>query len=250
MLPDMSDLYDAVGEMRAELRVPALSARIAQGIEQLILEGRLKPGSRLPEEQVSRHLGISRASLREAIIGLESSGLVAREGRSARVIRRLDQQDVTELYEMWTILESEAASIACLDAVQPQRIEIERILDMMDQPVDRNGYHRLNLEFHRALVAPCRNRRLVDTYDACIKQVRWIWALAISAAGDPDISRVEHRTIATAYLARDPEKTRALIRAHLSAGGKRTAVAKMKRAGNRSPAHPEDTDPGRVRDAP
>ena len=218
----MNDRSAAVGGMRSDLHVPVLSARIAQGIEHLILEGRLKPGSRLIEEQISRQLGISRASLREAIIGLESSGLVAREGRSARVIRRLDQRDVGELYGMWTVLEGEAAAIACLDATDEQRIQIDLVMNAMEQSVDRNSYHRLNLAFHRALVAPCGNRRLVTAYDACLKQVRWVWALAISAAGEPAVSRAEHRAIATAYLARDPEVTRALIRAHLSEGARRT----------------------------
>jgi len=216
-----------MGEIRSELHQPTLSSRIARHIEQLILEGRLRPGARLVEEQIARQLGISRASLREAIIGLEGAGLIAREGRSTRVIRRLDQRDVAELYEMWTILEGEAAAMACRDATAADQAAITRVMKAMEQANDRHAYHRLNLDFHQALVAPCRNRRLVESYDACLKQVRWVWALAIGAAGDPAVSRREHRAIAAAYFARDAEKTRALIRAHLSEGANRTITAAL-----------------------
>lgn len=224
----MEDVLDAVGTLRSELHIPTLSKRVARRIEQLILDGRLKPGARLVEELIARQLGISRASLREAIIGLERSGLIAREGRNARVIRRLEHSDVVELYEMWTILESEAAALACAAATRDDRDAIAQVMLATERADDKVAYHRLNLEFHRSLIAPCPNRRLVEAYDHCLKQIRWVWALAIGEAGDPAVSRREHREIADAYFARDAEATRRTIRAHLSEGAKRTISASPK----------------------
>jgi DNA-binding GntR family transcriptional regulator len=219
----MLEISEALGGIRPTLRVPSLSERVAGHIERLILEGRVRPGSRIVEEVLARELGISRASLREALINLENAGLIAREGRNTRVIRTLTSSDIVELYEMWTILEAEATAMACQTATAVEQTRIAEIMAAMEAAQDRASYHHLNLEFHRSLVAPCRNRRLVEAYDSCLKQVRWAWALAIAQAGDPESSRREHRAIAEAYFARDAERTQRLVRGHLSAGGERAA---------------------------
>ena len=219
----MFDIGDAASTIRTALRVPSLGERVTAHIEQLILEGRVRPGSRIIEESLARELGISRASLREALIALENAGLIVRETRNARAIRTLTPEDIVELYEMWTILEAEAAAMACRTATAVERSRIAEIMEEMEAATDRPTYHRLNLEFHRCLVAPCPNRRLIEAYDACLKQVRWAWALSIAAAGEPEISRVEHRAIAEAYFAGDAKRTHRLVRAHLSAGAERVA---------------------------
>jgi DNA-binding GntR family transcriptional regulator len=219
----MLDLLEAAEEIRPSLRIPSLAERVAGHIEQLILAGRIRPGSRIVEEALARDLAISRTSLREALIGLENAGLIARNGRTGRVIGTLTQDDVGELYQLWTILETEAAAIACQAASAPDHERITGLMAAMEQAEDCAAYHRLNLEFHMALVKPCPNRRLVEAYVACLKQVRWAWALAIAGAAAPVISRREHRAIAKAFFARDADRVRQLVRAHLTAGPERIA---------------------------
>jgi DNA-binding GntR family transcriptional regulator len=217
----MNDTLEAVGALRASLRVPGLATRVGQHIEKLILDGVLQPGSRLVEETIARELGISRSSLREALFALEQAGLIVREERNTRVIRRLDGDDVRELYQMWAILEGEAVALACGVATPEQHAAIRTVMAALEASSDRAEYHRLNLEFHRTLVAPCPNRRLLDAYRLCLKQVHWVWALAISRAGDPDVSRREHREIMEAYFLADGDAVRRLCRAHIAAGDRR-----------------------------
>ncbi len=222
----MSDLIEIAGSIRDVLHQPTLAARVELHIEGLILDGRVSPGSRVIEEDLARELGISRASLREAMIGLEQAGLVTRTGKSGRSIRRLTDHDVYELYQLWTILEPEAAALACVRASDADHAVIRTVMREMEAAIgDLKAYQRLNLAFHRALVRPCGNTMLLQSYYACIKQVSWAWALAISQAGEPDVSIGEHDEIAEAYFSRDAEKTRRLIRDHLAAGAQRTPAA-------------------------
>jgi DNA-binding GntR family transcriptional regulator len=198
---------------------------VATYIESLIVEGRIRPGSRVVEESVARELGVSRSSLREAIIALESMGLIVRDGRSGRKIRHLDDRDVEELYEMWAITESEAAAMACEVAGDDDFGALRGLLDEMDgaaSRASRQTYHRLNLAFHQAMVRPCPNRRLVEAYETCLRQIRWAWALLISGAGDAETSQLQHREIAHAYFAREAERVRTLVRQHLSSGPSRS----------------------------
>ena len=221
----MNDVLVAFGALRAELNVPTLSARLAQHIEQLILSGTLRPGARLIEETIAKHLGISRASLREAMIGLEAAGLIAREG-SARIIRRLGPQDLIELYEMWTILECEVAAMACLQASATDRSALLKLMNEMEQTHDLDVFRELNLDFHQMLVAPCSNCRLVEAYTGCIKQIRWAGVISLGVtSADTEASCREHRHIAQAYFDKSPDQVRDLVRAHLSAGAKRFSAA-------------------------
>jgi DNA-binding FadR family transcriptional regulator len=68
------------------------------------------------------------------------------------------------------------------------------------------------------MVRPCPNRRLVEVYVSCLRQIRWAWALLISGAGDAESSQREHREIAQAYFGRESERVRTLVRQHLAAG--------------------------------
>lgn len=221
----MNDVLVAFGSLRAELNIPTLSARLAQHIEQLILRGTLRPGARLIEETIARHLGISRASLREAMIGLEAAGLIAREG-NARVIRRLVDHDLIELYEMWTILECETAAMACLQASAGDRATLIKLMSEMEATKDLDLFRELNLDFHQALVAPCPNSRLLEAYTGCLKQIRWagVISLGVSSA-DTETSCREHREIAKSYFDKDQQRVRDLVRAHLSAGAGRFLAA-------------------------
>ena len=221
----MNDVLVAFGSLQAELNVPTLSARLAQHIEQLILRGALRPGARLIEETIARHLGISRGSLREAMIGLEAAGLIAREG-SARVIRRFTHDDLVELYEMWTILEGEAAGMACVTALASDHSLIVTLMREMEVTTDLDIFRELNLDFHQALVAPCPNTRLVKTYTDCLKQIRWAGAISLGGTNsDTETSCREHRQIAQSYFGRDAQCVRELVRAHLSAGAGRFLAA-------------------------
>ena len=82
-------------------------------------------------------MGISRTSLREALIYLENTGLITREGKAKRVVRTISRKDVQDLYELWALLESEAAAAACLVTDPETLIELQRLLEQMDHLPDR-----------------------------------------------------------------------------------------------------------------
>ena len=214
----MSDLIAAAQTIRETLRTPTLPVRVAEILQELIITGRIPPGERIVEEDLAKELGISRTSLREAMIGLESEGLLTRKEGRSRVIYQLTARDVAELYEVWAFLECEAVVNASINADTETWARIRDLLDRMDEITDQQTYHRLNLELHRALVERCTNRKLLSLYDSTVRQVRWAWNLAISQAGEPEQSQREHVEIFAAFKEKDTDRVRRLVRAHLVAG--------------------------------
>ena len=74
--------------MDTKMTAPRLADVVAREIEQRVLEGRLKPGDRLPSERdLSVQLGVSRASLREAIHKLAARGMLTQR-ESADLVRQ------------------------------------------------------------------------------------------------------------------------------------------------------------------
>jgi len=100
------------------------------------------------------------------------------------------------------------------------------IMNAMEATKDVALFRELNLDFHQALVAPCPNTRLVDTYTGCLKQIRWAGAISLGVSGaDTKTSCREHRQIAKSYFDKDQQRVRDLVRAHLSAGAGRSLAA-------------------------
>ncbi|MGL4859266.1 MAG: pyruvate dehydrogenase complex transcriptional repressor PdhR [Enterobacteriaceae bacterium] len=87
-----------------KIRQPKLSDVIEQRLEDLILEGSLQPGARLPpERELAKHFDVSRPSLREAIQRLEAKGLLSRrQGGGTFVQTKLWQSFSDPLAELLT----------------------------------------------------------------------------------------------------------------------------------------------------
>ena len=120
-------------------RVPQLPTRIVDAIRREIGEGRLKPGDRLPGEQLlADTFGVSRNVVREAIARLRSDGFVqSRQGIGAFVVRdapspvlRIEQDasndrvSFTHVFELRAMLEVQAAGLAAARGTAAQHAPI------------------------------------------------------------------------------------------------------------------------------
>ena len=85
------------------------SAAATELIRQAIVDGRLPPGQRLKEEELARELGISRTPVREALLILQTEGLVDAAPNRGAVVRSHDADDLEDLYQLRALLEGYAA---------------------------------------------------------------------------------------------------------------------------------------------
>ena len=113
------DTGDAPGGVMRITRVTLHDAVLNQ-IRDMIIEGQLKPGTRINEGQVGAMLGVSRTPLREAIKTLASEGLVELVPAKGAVVRRFSLQDVRDMLEAVGALEQFAARLACERAIDAE----------------------------------------------------------------------------------------------------------------------------------
>lgn len=129
------------------MKKTTLSEQITTQLEQMIADGSLKPGERLPaERKLSERLGVSRPSLREAIKNLASKGLViSRQGGGTYISESLQNDSVDPLLEIlqnhpesrYDVLEvrhaldGQAAYFAAIRATDADRYNIQKAFEHM-----------------------------------------------------------------------------------------------------------------------
>jgi DNA-binding GntR family transcriptional regulator len=110
----------------------------ARYIRSLIFDGELRPGTRVPQDDIARELGVSRIPVREALIALEREGWVTIELNRGAFVNALDAQAVLDHYELYGMLHGFAARRALDHGGGPDLVrrleQIVRDLVAADEP--------------------------------------------------------------------------------------------------------------------
>lgn len=208
-----------VAWLRARIERPALPEEVATRIRQLIEDGVLLPGSRIPERQLCAQLGISRTPLREAFRVLAAAGVLEMQPRRGATVRRLRSDEIDHMFEVLETLEGAAGELAC-DRISDQDLaQVQRLHDKMMACYRRRrqrGFFELNREIHERIVKAAANPILTQVYAGLSGQIRRIRYLARSTDAQWAIAAREHGAIMKALKARNKRALGEILRSHLS----------------------------------
>jgi len=223
------------------VRPKRMYEQIAEQIEALIRDGTFDPGRRLPgERELAERIGVSRPSLREALIALETAGLIeTRMGDGTYVRADIGPTPVfplatgrdlgpgtLEQFEARRALECAAAELAATRATIEQRAALQASLDRMTALVARRDNPAAeHLLFHTTLVDAAQNQIFS-------RVVRELWRARQGAMWEVLRRKVEdldswgaglvfRRQLMEALAARDSMAARALMDAHFHRVGRR-----------------------------
>ena len=219
---------------RARPVPPAHGATVAFIVERLrddILAGRLQPGSRLVECDLTSRFAVSRGPVREALRRLTADGLIEHWPHRGAVVRRLTEREIRELFLIRIEMEALAARLAAAaDALERRARFVAAIQPIYaDAPRNPCEYLKENAAFHDAVMALADNLELRDL------AARLQLPLIMAQVGDVltpavlNASVQEHRAVAQAILDRNPEAASARMRAHLE----RAAAVALRRVAER-----------------
>jgi DNA-binding GntR family transcriptional regulator len=203
-----------------EVREGAAATQLAfAALRSALFNGDLAPGQRLVEGELAESYGVSRASVRAALIDLAAEGLVERiPNRGARV-RIVSVAEAVAITECRMVLEGLCAAKAAANATDDQLGTLTELGDQMQRAVaggDPMKYSALNRELHR-LIRECSGQTVAsDLLDRLNGQiVRHQFRLSLRA-GRPQVSLPEHLAIIDGIVRRDAAAAEAAARAHLS----------------------------------
>jgi DNA-binding GntR family transcriptional regulator len=212
-----------------------LTESVHSAIEQAILSGRLEANTRVNQDAMARELGVSRTPVREALRWLERDGLVRLEPRRGAFVASYSARDVFEIYELRELLEPHAAAIACVVATRADAATVRDLEAQIEHASGRDvqAAFALNRSFHQKLCEPCRNTLLTGLLEQVWSQQAALRIFTYFASAGRDLAErthAQHRAIVDAFCARDHERTRDLVRSHISEAHE-TTVRLMQRHG-------------------
>ena len=132
----------------------------AEYIRRLIFEGKLRPGERVPQDDVADALSLSRIPVREGLIALERDGWVTIELNRGAFVNALDADAVRDSYELFGLVYGLAArrALARSDTSFLHRLAaIEKELGATDDP---RAIEQLTVAFHSTVVDAARSPRI------------------------------------------------------------------------------------------
>jgi GntR family transcriptional repressor for pyruvate dehydrogenase complex len=208
---------------------PRLYEQVAEQITGWIDENGLKPGDRLPpERELATRLGVSRATVSQALVALEVIGVVAvRHGdgavltetrSSTKIIDaiRAHATRLPEIIEARDALESKLASLAAQRRSDDDLARIDAALDEMARDIEAGGRGVEGDElFHAAITAAAHSSLLARMMAEISDLILETRIESLSQPGRPRDSLKAHRKIADAIRAKDPRRAAEAMHDHV-----------------------------------
>ena len=197
--------------------VKLMSEEIADILRENIISGNINPGEKVNEYQVAKLLNISRPPIREAFRLLAAEGLITLVPRKGAFVSKMSSQEVEEIYEMKSMMESFAVRLAIPIINGKEVSELDSILRLMEEKIKENNFkqiQRLNIEFHRKMIKMSKNERLIHFYESIVLPIRKYQRIGLSAPASWETSLQEHRDIVEAIRYRNIELAERLTREH------------------------------------
>jgi DNA-binding GntR family transcriptional regulator len=197
---------------------PARTHALA-ALRQAILSGDVAPGQRLVEEELASMLGVTRASLRAALIDLAAEGLVERVPNRGARVRVVSLQEAVAITECRMALEALCAVKAAQNVTDEEAAQLRELGKNLTRAVADGSplkYSELNRELHRRVGVISRQAVAVNLLERLHAQiVRHQFQLALRP-GRPEKSLSEHLAILNAIADRRPDEADQATRRHLS----------------------------------
>ncbi len=204
-------------------------------LRELIVRGRLAPGTRLVEADIAERLEVSRTPVRSALHRLQQEGYViaVRSARQSRLaVAPLTKEDARELY--WIVGHIEGLAGRLLAQLDQEKREsvIEQLRamnrELSELATTRHGdpsrIFELDMGFHRVLVESAAGPRLLAIHAAIKPQTERYWRLYASAIIDDLGQSVnEHVAIIESIASGDPDAAEQAIRTNWLDGAERLA---------------------------
>lgn len=214
-----------------------LSSQIRDRLLERITSGALEPGARVPSERsLSEQFGVARTSVREAMQGLLSIGVIIRRGNRSYVAERLPdvsfdevderKQFVEQLFETRRLLEVPMIELAAERATPEQRAEISEIAGRFTDHLSVPAFRELDRSFHTALSNACGNPLLVEVYGKVLARLfrsEGLDSLLSDDANRTEVGRIvseaaaQHGRLAAAVASGDVVRAVTEAVAHLEA---------------------------------
>lgn len=198
-----------------------LADRVHDAIQRAIVTGKLRPGEVLRDRALAEQLDVSRTPVKEALVRLESTGLVVTRGRSWYV-SPFEVGDLKELSELRHLLEPVGLVRLAENLDEDAIDELSHFFDDFTEPIPVERYEEYFIRdnaFHKRIVECSGNSRIQYFYSVVEQQIdRGRHFLSTGKSGRVEATLREHLAVCEAIAERDFERATAALHLHLDMG--------------------------------
>jgi DNA-binding GntR family transcriptional regulator len=194
---------------------------VVSKLESGILTGDIAGGTKLLEQSLAARFGVSRAVLREAIRRLEGRKLIVRTPFVGAQVAALSFEDLDEIMTVREVLEGAAARLAAMMMTPREAADLMTVIDRQHEAKQlKGGAHEYmglrDYDFHYRIASGARNKRLISILCGDLYYLLKIYRFRSGTVAERSEEVLhEHRAVATAIAARDPDCAEALMRHHI-----------------------------------
>ncbi len=206
----------------------ALSTDLFSNLRKDILQGKLRQGEKLTEQQICDEYNVSRTPVREAFRQLELEGFIETIPNRGAFVVGFSPQDIQDMYELRKSYEVLAVKWAIERITREEYEKLEEAFEFMEfytQKKDVEKMLNINMNFHELIYKASHNRMLyhiLSSYQLYIKQSKSSSRSDVSSSYLDEILE-EHRAIFEAFRSKDADAGTAAVSAHLDNAKRRAS---------------------------
>jgi DNA-binding GntR family transcriptional regulator len=192
------------------LQRASTAEQVAAALRQQLLQGEVAPGTKLRDQLIAAALGVSRNTVREAMVILAAEGLLQRNLHKGAVVAELGLEELADVYQARRALELSGLQFAAAASDDGWLDDLRRALADMDAAAADDDVQALldaDRRFHEAIIRPIGSQRVFRFHQLVQTEIR--------------LTRAWHgaRMPAPAFVARHAEIVAALVGSDFKLGG-------------------------------
>lgn len=188
-------------------------------IKQRILEGSYKQAQKLNESELAEAIGVSRNTVKKALLSLQQENLVRIEDNKGAFVKSYTLEEVKNYLEIREVLEGLVARKAAGNISDEELNELEEILARMGLCIQENrldDYSMSNREFHKVIYTTSKSEEAVEMINIIRTQLIRYHFRTILVPGRTQESYKDHLKILEALKTRDGKRAEEAARNHIT----------------------------------
>lgn len=219
----MDDTLTKPGAVRKSLQHRTISSAVGDELRRRILDGTFQSGVQLRQDALAEEFGISRIPIREALVQLESEGLVKIVPHKGAIVSELSISEIDELFELRLLLEPRLLEASAPHLTAEDFAQLHAILDEYNSEIKAMHVGRwgeLNTRFHLLMYRHAEKPRsltlVANLLQDCDRHAR----IQLSINNNTERATREHNELVTLCEQRQFDTASALLKSHIEHAGK------------------------------
>lgn len=202
-----------------EIKFRSIADQLYDYLSNSIIEGHLKPGEKLVENDLRKKFGISRAPIRECFRILQSEGLIVIQPRKGTFVREFSRKEIEDVFPVRAYLEGLAAKLATPNIGDQEIEKLEELIAEMNLAIKNNeikAFLRSNYIFHSVFIKAAQNEILEKVLGNLGKGF-WLRIAYLYYQASPELvfSNKMHKDILEAFKKGDPYAAEQAVTKHI-----------------------------------